>query len=388
MLMALVLGVIAIMGYMIFVPNKPELSRYRMEMEEKEEDVWCVKVTGMRNKLIQDKLNQSIQKEWLLWLKDYLESPLELSTYLDGYFISDQYLCITGDFDSYGIRGGGKKYYCAVYNLKNGNKVYLDDLFELNNSFVQALQQYGKTWQCDLGEIMVRIPGFENDSEEEIQECLKNTTMSQIDYNCAIAGTDRKSYYKPDFIISENDLYFNVKIPLDKLEEFLKVPKWWKSKPGLENTELKTINSELIKYLDITNREIAKLTGKEIDNYADTFVFKTKELLPCIRPTDLPFYFVCGDWLYDEPPRYLAFYEEAEREYMEMLGINKDMGFEEIIAAIGIEPVLRESTGTVDDFDRERYKIEMERDGLRYIFCSDYEEGYDFSMFVGRAIPK
>ena len=382
-IMIIVVGIIAIMGYVMLLSKKLELFRYRMDMEEKEEGVWCVKVAGMRNKLMQDKVNQAIQTDWLLWLEDYLKSPLELGVYLDGYFISDQYLCITGGFDSYGTRGDGKKYYCAVYDLKNGEGVYLDDLFELSDEFIQALKQYGKTWQVDLGEIMVRIPGFENDSEEGIRNYLEETIMSQLDYNNMIEGTDNKSYFKPDFIISEDNLYYGVKIPLEKLEVFLKVPKWWKSKPGLENADLEMVNNEVKKYLDMTNQEIKDLTGKELDNYADTFVFKTKVLYPCIRPDNLPFYFICRDWYYGESPRYLAFYEEAEQEYMDLLGISNDMGFEEIIATMGIKQVLQESTEYVNEYDRERHKIELEKDGLRYIFCSDHADGYDFSMFIG-----
>lgn len=36
-----------------------------------------------------------------------------------------------------------------------------------------------------------------------------------------------KSYCKPDFLITEENLYLSVPIPLDKLEDYLKVPKWW-----------------------------------------------------------------------------------------------------------------------------------------------------------------
>lgn len=348
------LGAITVSGYMVFCPNKPEISNYRIETEEKDEGLWCVKVSGMKNRLTQTKLNRTIREEWIFWLRDYLESPAELGPALSGYLISDQYLCITGSFDSYGTRGGGKKYYCAVYDLKTGDKVYLDDLFEFSDGFVQALQKYGKTWQCDLGEVVVRIPGFENDSAEEIRDYL----------------------------------YLTVKIPLDKLEEFLKVPKWWKSKPGLENADLERVNSEIKKYLGMTNREISDLTEKKIENYADTFVFKTKALLPCIRPENLPFYFVCSDWWYDEPPGYLAFYEEAEKEYMELLGINKDMGFRDIIETMGADSAAWESTEGVDELERERHKIEFEKYGLRYVFCSDDAEGYNFSMFIARTNQK
>lgn len=384
----LILGAMVLGGYVVLRPNNPEVSGYRIKNEVKKEVVWCVKVTGMKNILIQAKLNRTIQKEWMLWLKSYLEEyPSGYDEVWNAYIVSDRFVCVTNRLDCYNF-AMGDEYYCAVYDLKTGDKVYLDDLFELSDGFIQALQQYGKTWQCDLGEIMVRISGFENDSEEEIRSYLEKTVMTQFDYNNMIEGTDRKSYYKPDFIISGDALYFDVKIPLDKLEEFLKVPKWWKSKPGLDNADLEMANSEIKRYLDMTNREIADLSGKEIDNYADTFVFKTKVLLPCIRPSDLPFYFVCGDWLYDEQPRYLAFYEEAEEEYIEMLGINKNMGFDDIVAAIGIEPVLREATEGVDDYDRERHKIELEKDGLRYIFCSDHADGYDFSMFIERIAQK
>lgn len=235
---------------------------------------------------------------------------------------------------------------------------------------------------------MVRIPGFENSSEEEIRNGLKQTVMTQSDYNDMIEGTDSKSYFKPNFIISEDNLYYAVKIPLEKLEDFLKVPKWWKSKPGLENAHLEMVNNEIKEYLEMTNQEIKDLTGKELDNYADTYVFKTKVLYPCIRSCDLPVYFVSRDWYYGESPEYLAFYEESEQEYLYLLGISKDMGFEEIIATMGIKQVLRESTEYVDDYDRERHKIELEKDGLRYIFCSDYADGHDFSMFIGRIDQK
>ena len=76
---------------------------------------------------------------------------------------------------------------------------------------------------------MDRIPGFEICSEEQIRSSLEKAMMTQSDYNNMIERTDKKSYYKPDFIISEDNLFYGGKIPLDKLEKFLKVPKWWES---------------------------------------------------------------------------------------------------------------------------------------------------------------
>ena len=379
-IMILALGVMVFGGYTVLRPNAPEVSSFRIKSEVKEEGVLCVKVTGMKNILIQAKLNRTMQKDWMLWLKSYLEEyPSGYDEIWGAYIISDRFVCVSNILDC-NKSPWDDVYYCAVFDLKTGNKVYLDDLFELSDEFIQALKQYGKTWQCDFGEIMDRIPGFENCSEEQIRSSLEEAMMTQSDYNNMIEGTDKKSYYKPDFIISEDNMFYGGKIPLDKLEKFLKVPKWWESKPGLENADLQTVNNEIKKYLNMTSEEISELTGKKRENYADTFVFKTKVLMPCIRPGDLPFYFICGDVL--GPPRYLAFYEEAEQEYMDMLGINKDMGFEEIIAAMRVEQVQWESTEYVDDYDRERHKIELERDGLRYIFCSDHTDGYDFSMFI------
>lgn len=135
----------------------------------------------------------------------------------------------------------------------------------------------------------------------------------------------------------------------------------------------------------MTNREISELTGKDMSNYKDVVVFEPDGLFPCIRPQDLPFYFVCGDWWDEEPPRYLAFYEEAEEEYLELLGINRDMGFREIIETMGTTPVVRGATESMDGRKKERYEIELEWDGLRYVFCSDQEAGYDFTMFIGVA---
>lgn len=382
MIMVLVWGFISILGYMIFYPNKPAVSNYRIKAEGKEDGIWCVKVSGMKNKLIQGRLNSLIQKEWMLWLKDYLDKcPSAYEESVGGYIISDRFLCLTNRLDSV-VNGIGEPDYYAVYDLKTGKQVYLDDLFELNDDFIYALQQYGKTWQYDTGESMRRISGFEDDSVEEIRDYLERIVMTQTDYNKMFEGTDSESYYKSNYVISGDYLYLRVRIPLDKLEEFLKVPKWWKSKPGLENADLETVNSEIKKYLDMTNQEVRDLTGKDQDRYRDTFVFQTNVLFPCIRPENLPFYFICGDYWDDDAPMYLAFYEKAEEEYMELLGINKDMGFHDIIEVMGTEPVVWDSTEGVSEFDRERYKIEQEKYGLRYVFCSDNAEGYDFSMFI------
>lgn len=382
-IIGLVLGVIAFGGYMVFCPEKPEVSSYLIETVEKEDGVWCVKVTGLKNKLVQYKLNRIIRENWLLWLEDYLEDyPSASAEIIDGYIVSDSFLCLTNRLDSV-VNGGSEPEYYAIYNLKTGELVSLDDLFELNDDFVKTLKQYGKTWQYDSGESMWRISGFEDDSEEEIRDYLERIVMSQSDYNKLVEGTNGKSYYKPDFTISEDYLYLRVRIPLDELEGFLKVPKWWESKPGLENKDLKEVNSEIEMYLNMTAQEIVALTGKEKEKYGSTFVFRTEVLYSCIRPDDFPFYFVCGE-SYEELPRYIAFYEEAEKEYMKMLGINDDMGFDEIIEVMEAESVVWESTERVDEFERERHKIEFEKYGLQYSFCSDNAEGYNFCMFIGR----
>lgn len=360
---ALAIGAMGFLGYMALKPDKLEVSSYRIETQGKEEDIWCLNVTGMGDERTQQKLNQTIQTELRLWLKDYLEGPLDVGNSIDGYFIADRYLCVTGSYGNYGNRGPWKEYYCAVYDLKNGEKVYLDDLFEVSDDFAQAIRQYGKTWRVDLGEITLEVPGYENVSEDEIKGYLER----HVDF----------------FVISEDYLYWHVPIPLDKLEEFLKVPKWWKSKPGLEQTDIETVNREVKKYLGMTNREISELTGKDMSNYRDVVVFEPDVLFPCIRPQDLPFYFVCGDWWDEEPPIYLAFYEEAEEEYLELLGINRDMGFREIIETMETTPVVRGAAESMDGRKEERYEIELERDGLRYVFCSGQEAGYDFTMFIG-----
>lgn len=49
--------------YVIFYPNMPTVSNYHIKTEGKEDGIWCIKVTGMKNKLIQGRLNSLIQKE-------------------------------------------------------------------------------------------------------------------------------------------------------------------------------------------------------------------------------------------------------------------------------------------------------------------------------------
>lgn len=58
-----VLAFSATVGYMVFGMDEPKVSNYRIKAESKEDGICCVKVSGMKNKLIQGRLNSLIQKE-------------------------------------------------------------------------------------------------------------------------------------------------------------------------------------------------------------------------------------------------------------------------------------------------------------------------------------
>lgn len=188
-----------------------------------EKAIYLVKVTGIKNKIVQFRINQRIKEDTLAYLIDCKET----NKYVEGKgwyagIVSNRYFYVVNTFRF--EQDYSTTYFCLLYDLKTGKKVVLDDLFEVNDTFVKVVKEYGHDYTYDVGESLITMPGYENETEEYIADTLSNVSMSQEEWN---EIGDRESYYKPDFLITEDNLYLRVPIPLDKLEEFLKVPKWW-----------------------------------------------------------------------------------------------------------------------------------------------------------------
>lgn len=218
--------VVMIVAWIGFHYENIEIVGHSSDLILYEKPLVLVEIKGMQNKAIQQKLNENIRNDMEIYLEDYFKDPGFIRT--DGFYsevVGEKYLYI-----SYAIKFGGNSYYSyynVVYDLKTGERVCLDDLFILNEGFVTAVKRYGKDYDYDRGESIITYLGYENDSEEYIIEILEKIAMEPSEWNRIAEEKGTKSYYKPDFLITEENLYLPVPIPLDKLEDYLKVPKWW-----------------------------------------------------------------------------------------------------------------------------------------------------------------
>lgn len=204
--------------------NPIEIARCAISFWEDGREIDFVKVEEMTQKDIQNSLNNTMQNDLIAYFKDYLYETEDFNIYGLSYgIIGEKYLCLSLEY-----RIGQdywKNHYLAVYDLTTGKKVLLGDLFDLSDEFVSKIQECGVDYAYDSGESVIYYPGYVNDSEEEIRNKLLYIAMSQEDWN--VNHSENKSYDKPNYIITDKDLYLSVPIPLDELEQFLKVQKWW-----------------------------------------------------------------------------------------------------------------------------------------------------------------
>ncbi len=227
----IVIGIVCALGIILLlriclIRDNIEIGSYQSDLIINGRNLWLVEIKGMRDKAVQQKLNDNIRNDMEIYLEDYLEGHGFLRTRgFHSEVVGESYLYI-----SYAISFGGASHssdYKVVYDLKTGERVGLDDLFILNEGFVAGVKKYGKGYEYDNGESIVTYFGYENDSEEYIIEILEEIAMEPSEWNRIAEENGTKSYYKPDFLITEENLYLSVPIPLDKLEDYLKVPKWW-----------------------------------------------------------------------------------------------------------------------------------------------------------------
>lgn len=204
--------------------NQIEIVRCGISFWEDGREIDFVKIDGMTQKDIQSSLNNTMEDDLIAYFKDYLYETEYFNTYGLAYeMIGEKYLCLSLEY-----RVGQdfwKNHYLAVYDLTTGKKVLLSDLFDLSDEFVKKIQEGGMDYAYDSGESIIYYPGYVNDSEQEIRDKLLHIAMSQEDWNANFP--ENKSYDKPNYIITNKDLYLSVPIPLDELEQFLKVQKWW-----------------------------------------------------------------------------------------------------------------------------------------------------------------
>ncbi len=143
-------------------------------------------------------------------------------------------------------------------------------------------------------------------------------------------------------------------------------------------------NEDLKKYLNMTCGEIEEMTGSNIENMLSILPF------PVIYSKET-YWFIFDSWKDDEFPRYVAFYEEVEDKFLCQLGIENCTNFAEIMRVMGEAQITKGKTCEIfivikDGIgDKEYYKMEYQRNGLRYVFISETVDGRDFQFYVGLA---
>lgn len=135
---------------------------------------------------------------------------------------------------------------------------------------------------------------------------------------------------------------------------------------------------EIKSYLNMTIREIERLTGNTINKEENVTIFSTGDIYQGLYLDNSSFYFLCKKDEAEEKPIILTFYGKYHNEYLKTVGLSKDMDFEEIMDQWGETEVEESGTDT-----EHRYRIRYEKRGLVYSFVSDNEKGESFHTYIG-----
>lgn len=140
------------------------------------------------------------------------------------------------------------------------------------------------------------------------------------------------------------------------------------------------IDSEIIRYLNMPVQEILDMTDTGIDEESSLTVFEPNVFFPCIEME--PFLIVCRNSDTTYTPIYVALYQDYADSYLEMLQLNSDMCFQDIMEVMGTASV-EESKERAGGY--KRYMISFVSGELEYCFCSDTQDGRRFELFIGLA---
>ncbi|MDE5747370.1 MAG: hypothetical protein K2I21_07310 [Acetatifactor sp.] len=137
------------------------------------------------------------------------------------------------------------------------------------------------------------------------------------------------------------------------------------------------IDGEIIRYLKMPIQEILDMTDTVIDEESSLVIFEPNVFFPCIEME--PFLIVCRNSDTTYTPIYVALYQDYADSYLEMLQLNSDMSFQDIMEVMGTVPV-EESK---ERADYKNYMISFTNGELEYYFCSDDQDGRGFELYIG-----
>ena len=190
----------------------------------------CVQVDGMENEQLQDKINVNL-KRYFCWIDfstidDYI--PCEPQIHLQ----SSRYISIEYCFL---LQATWKQeaWLCFTVDMQNGEVVYIDDLIDLNEEFAMRLK---------TGNVLRQEVEYYT-AEENAQEINKEYSTMTVEEILREFNYYTRGRYLDDRVVGDKYVFWNrfyleegavcyrssgeYKIlMIDKVEEFLKVPKW------------------------------------------------------------------------------------------------------------------------------------------------------------------
>lgn len=134
---------------------------------------------------------------------------------------------------------------------------------------------------------------------------------------------------------------------------------------------------QIKKYLNMTVSEIEKVTGNTINEERNITVFSAEESYLGLYLDNSSFYFFCKKDEMTEKPIGLTFYRKYHNEYLKMIGLSKDMNFQDIMDLWGAAEIEESMEG-----NKYHYRIRYERNGIRYSFISENIEGNSFNTYI------
>ena len=142
--------------------------------------------------------------------------------------------------------------------------------------------------------------------------------------------------------------------------------------------EVNVPDEEQIKtYLNMTVSEIEKVTGNTINEEENITIFSSEDSYQGLYLDNSSFYFFCKEDEKIEKPIGLTFYGKYHNEYLKVIGLSKDMNFQNIMSLWGTKKIEESVEG-----NEHYYRIRYEKNGLLYSFVSEDSEGNSFNTYI------
>lgn len=210
------------------------------------EDITYPQVCNMEDKELENKINESLAYVFTHFIATDLDRVSYFSDMPIIMFQNDEYLSVkTIVYYANPNVGGGRLISFPIYqtvSVRTGELLELDDFVEVSDEFVQFLLDSPEAIRSikydDIDEVWnetldVEIRAYIKE-ENSAEEMLLYFEEANIEYNienylnkCAFYLTDGEINIVHDTGVVDLPKYFKIRLEVNDIEEYLKVPKWF-----------------------------------------------------------------------------------------------------------------------------------------------------------------